>query len=94
MISSAESSRVLPTGARVKQLDNALGRLSGLVRRELVGPDQPPLSSRLTTHQRPTNPRSFSERRADQAGGRDAEGLSALEERGLETMQIDAQSIT
>ena len=94
MISSAESSRGVPTGARVKQLDNALRRLRGLVRRELIGPARPPLSSRLTRPQRPTNPRSFSERRADQAGGRDAEGLSTLEERGLQAVQIDADAIT
>ena len=39
-------------------------------------------------------PQSFSERCADQTGRRDAEGLSTLEERGLQAVQIDADAIT
>jgi hypothetical protein len=37
---------------------------------------------------------SLGEGRADQAGRRDAEGLSALEQRGLQAVQIDADAIT
>jgi hypothetical protein len=39
-------------------------------------------------------PQGFGERCADQAGRRDAEGLSTLEERGLEAVQIDADAIS
>ena len=39
-------------------------------------------------------PQCVSECCADEIGGRDAEGLSTLEERGLQAVQIDAESNT